>query len=129
VTYRKLSKKGSFVTTNPPHQPGKPKQLRVEIPANLNATYANAAIINQSNSEIIMSFVQVMPNDPRARIQSRVVMTPVNAKLFLNALKTQIERYEEKHGELELPEQPSSLADTLFGTIMGGKEGDDESNA
>lgn len=99
-------------------QPAKPsRQIRLEIPANLNSTYANAVIVTQTHSEIIMDFIQVLPNDPRARVQQRVVMTPANAKLFLKAFETNIERYEQKHGEIELPPQPVSLADQLFGQI------------
>jgi hypothetical protein len=99
-------------------QPQNQRQLRLEIPANLTATYANAAIVSQTNSEIVLDFVQIMPNDPRARIQTRVVMTPGNAKAFLKALESNLARYEEKHGEIPLPPQtPGSLADQLFGTI------------
>jgi|FLYN01.1.fsa_nt_gi hypothetical protein len=97
--------------------PQQPRQLRLEIPANLNAQYSNAVIISQTHSEIIIDFIQVMPNDPRARIQSRIAMTPANAKLFLNALKENLARFEEKHGEISLPPQPVSLAEQLFGNI------------
>ena len=68
--------------TQPPN-----RQVRLEIPANLSATYANAVIVSQTTSEIVLDFLQVMPNDPRARVQQRVVMTPSNAKLFLQALQ------------------------------------------
>lgn len=102
--------------TQPAQPPGN-RQLRLEIPATLSATYANAAIVSQTTSEIVLDFVQIMPNDPRARVQTRVVMTPTNAKLFLKALETNLARYEEKHGEIVIPPQPTSLADQLFGTI------------
>jgi len=100
-------------------QPPKPpnRQLRLEIPSNLNATYANAVIVSHTNSEMIFDFLQVMPNDPRARVQNRVVLTPANAKMFLRALQTNLERYEEKNGEIQLPPQAASLADQLFGMI------------
>ena len=99
-------------------QPAKPsRQLRLEIPATLNSTYANAVIVSQTHSEIVMDFIQVLPNDPRARVQQRVVMTPANAKLFLKAFETNLQRYEQKHGEIDLPPQPVSLADQLFGQI------------
>lgn len=99
-------------------QPAKPsRQLRLEIPSALATTYANAVIVSQTHSEIVMDFIQVLPNDPRARVQQRVVMTPANAKLFLKAFETNLERYEEKHGEIDLPPQPVSLADQLFGQI------------
>jgi hypothetical protein len=100
------------------------RQVRLEIPANLSATYANAAMVSQTASEIVLDFLQVMPNDPRARVQSRVVMTPTNAKLFLKALETNLARWEEKHGEIEVPAQPGSLADQLFGTIKPAEDGE-----
>lgn len=98
-----------------PPQP--PRKLQFEIPANLNGVYANAVVIAQTHSEIILDFLQIVPNDPRARVQSRVVMTPANAKLFLRALSANLERYEAAHGEIKLPPGPSSLADQLFGTV------------
>jgi hypothetical protein len=65
-----------------------------------------------------------MPNAPRARVQARVAMTPTNAKLFLQALQTNLARFEEKYGEIPVPSQPGSLADQLFGTIKPGDEGE-----
>ena len=102
------------------------RQLRLELPANLNALYSNAVIVSHTNSEIVLDFLQVMPNDPRARVQTRVVLTPANAKLFMRALENNISRYEEKHGEIELPPQPISLADQLFGSIKPEDEPKDE---
>ncbi len=105
--------------TQPPN-----RQVRLEIPANLSATYANAVIVSQTTSEIVLDFLQVMPNDPRARVQTRVVMTPSNAKLFLQALQANLARFEEKHGEIATPAQPTSLADQLFGTIKPPEDGE-----
>jgi len=105
---------------------GKKRQLRLEIPANLSATYANTVVISQNSNEIIFDFVQVMPNDPRARIQQRVVMTPVHAKLFLRTLTDTVSRYEQQHGELTLPPRPQSLADQLFSNIGGDDDGTTE---
>jgi hypothetical protein len=101
-------------------QPG--RQLRLEIPANLNASYANAVIVSQTHNEIVLDFMQILPNDPRARVQNRVVMTPANAKLFLRALETNLQRFEEKHGEIATPPQPVTLADQLFGTLRPNEE-------
>ncbi|MFW5691029.1 MAG: DUF3467 domain-containing protein [Chloroflexota bacterium] len=99
------------------------RQIRLEIPSNLNATYANAVVISQTHSEIIMDFVQLLPNDPRARVQQRIVMTPANAKSFLQALEKNLSMYENKHGEISMPARPSSLADQLFSNL---RQGDDE---
>jgi len=98
------------------------RQIRLEIPANLSAVYSNAVIVSQTTSEIVLDFLQVMPNDPRARVQTRVILTPTNAKRFLNALESNLAKYEEKYGEISLPAQPSSLADQLFGAVKPGDE-------
>lgn len=98
------------------------RQLRLELPASLNAVYSNAVIISQTNTEIVFDFLQIMPNDPRARVQTRVVMTPASAKSFLRALDQNLTRYEEKHGEIQVPPQPASLADQLFGAVKPGDE-------
>jgi hypothetical protein len=113
-----------------PQQPQQPARsnnaLRLEIPANLNAVYANGVVITQTHSEIIFDFAQVMPNDNRARVQTRIAMTPANAKLLMQALQTNLQRFEEKHGEISLPPKPISLADQLFSTIK--PDGEPESD-
>jgi hypothetical protein len=105
------------------------RQLRLELPANLSAVYSNAVIISQTNTEIVLDFLQIMPNDPRARVQTRVVMTPASAKSFLRALEQNLARYEEKHGEIPMPPQPTSLADQLFGGIRPPDEPQSEGEA
>jgi hypothetical protein len=96
-----------------PPQP--PRKLNLELPPNHSPTYANTVVISQTHSEIILDFVQIMPNDPRARILSRIIMTLPNAKLLLKALGVNLDRYEELHGEIQLPPTPPTLADQLFG--------------
>lgn len=107
-------------------QPPNKRQIRLEIPKDLSATYANAAIISQTHSEIVIDFTQIMPNDPRARIQARIVMTPANAKSFLHALQKNLQNFEAKHGEIELPPRPTSLADQLFKNVR--LDDDDDSD-
>ena len=110
-------------------QPGRNRKIRFEIPANLNATYANTVIISHNKNEMIFDFIQIMPNDPRARVQQRIVMTPAHARLFLKALEENVSRYEDKFGEIEVPAQPQSLAERLFGAVRpepGDEGGEDE---
>ena len=99
------------------------REIKLEIPANLNAVYTNAAIISQTKHEIVFDFVQILPNDPRARIQSRVVMTPSSAKALMQALQKNIELYEQTNGEISTPPPPETLADQLFGSVKPEDEG------
>lgn len=114
-------------------KPGSKRQVRIEMP-NTSATYANGVIISTTPmSEIVFDFMQILPNDPRARVQHRILMTPAHAKLFLRALTQNLERYEAQHGEIQVPQRPGSLADQLFQGVIGGEqpdggdEGEDES--
>lgn len=100
--------------TNQPKAPA--RQVQVHVPADLDPTYANFAMVTNSASEIVMDFAQVMPRIPRAKVKARVVMTGLNAKLFLRALNDHIVRFESQFGEIQLPEGPH-LADQLFKEI------------
>jgi hypothetical protein len=82
----------------------KPARINVELPADLEAIYANLALISHSASEIIVDFARAMPNKPKAKIHSRIVMTPMNAKLLQRALADNLQKFEEKYGEINIPE-------------------------
>ncbi|MCU0466350.1 MAG: DUF3467 domain-containing protein [Anaerolineae bacterium] len=107
---------------NPPQQPPQ-NRLRLEYPPNQTATYANAAIVNSTHSEIILDFLQILPNDPRAKVTSRIALTPANAKLLMKALQDNLSQFEAKHGEITLPPKPTTLADQLFQAVKPGQEG------
>ena len=77
-------------------------RLNVELPADLEAIYSNFALITHSSSEIIVDFARVLPNIPKTRIYSRVIMTPINAKLLHKALGENLRKFEEQqHGEIK----------------------------
>ena len=108
-----------------PNQPKK-RQLRLELGKDPSASYSNSVMISHTANEVIFDFIQIMPNDSHARVQKRIVMTPTHAKMFLIALQDNMNKFEEKHGEVTLPERPS-LADQLFGGIRPpGDEDNDE---
>jgi hypothetical protein len=98
-------------STIKPPTPG--ARVQVHLPANLQPTYANFALITNSPSEIVMDLAQIMPQIPDARVQARIIMTPLNAKLFSRALGEHLARFEAQYGEIAVPEG-GSLADQLF---------------
>lgn len=111
--------------TTPPNKP-KQRKIRLELPKDPSATFSNTVMISHTATEVVFDFIQIMPNDNRARVQKRIVMTPTHAKMFLNALEDNVNKFEDKHGEIDLP-QRQSLADQLFGTVKpAGEEDDDE---
>ena len=62
--------------------------------------YSNLAVISHSGNEFYLDFISVAPNMPQAKVQSRIIMTPENAKNLLFALRDNITKYEENFGEI-----------------------------
>lgn len=96
-----------------PPQGQQQMQINIELPADLEAIYTNFAMIGHTPSEVIIDFVRILPGNPRAKVQTRVLMTPMNAKLLLNALAENLERYEAQFGPIVIP-QGGNLAEQLF---------------
>ncbi len=92
-------------------------QVNIQVPPDLEATYANFALITHSASEIIIDFARVLPNTPQAKVYARIITTPLHAKLLLRALGENIEKYEAQFGEVKLPSGGNELAQQFFGTI------------
>ena len=85
----------------------KQKQLDIAIDEQIaDGVYSNLAIINHSASEFIVDFITVMPGAPKARVKSRVILTPEHAKRFKKALADNIQRFENTNGIIETNEPP-----------------------
>lgn len=82
-------------------------QLNIELDEKIaEGTYANLAIINHSVSEFVVDFVNVMPGTPKAKVKSRIILTPQHAKRLMKALAENVSRFEKAHGEIKDYEQP-----------------------
>ncbi|SHH59127.1 DUF3467 domain-containing protein [Flavobacterium johnsoniae] len=87
-----------------------PKQQQEQINIELDETiaegiYSNLAIINHSSSEFVLDFVSIMPGIPKAKVKSRIVLTPQHAKRLLRTIGENIHRFEAAHGEIKETEQ------------------------
>lgn len=79
----------------------KKQQLNIELPEDIaEGTYTNLAVISHSHSEFILDFVRMVPNVPKAKVQSRVIMTPENAKRLVHALTENIKKFEGQFGQV-----------------------------
>ena len=82
----------------------KPKQqeLKIELSPEVAAGhYSNLAVISHSAQEFFIDFISVAPNMPQAKVQSRIIMTPENAKNLLYALRDNLAKYEQTFGEIK----------------------------
>ena len=84
-----------------------PGQINIELDEKTaEGIYSNLAIINHSASEFVVDFVTIMPGVPKAKVKSRIVLTPQHAKRLLKALGENIHRFEAAHGTISDTEQP-----------------------
>ena len=77
------------------------QQINVELSEEIaEGIYSNLAMIAHSNSEFVIDFIRLMPGVPKAKVKSRIIVTPDHAKRLLAALKDNIEKYEASFGKL-----------------------------
>ncbi|RFZ95391.1 DUF3467 domain-containing protein [Mucilaginibacter conchicola] len=94
-------------------------QINIELSEEMaEGIYSNLAIITHSSSEFVVDFIRVMPGVPKAKVKSRVVLTPEHAKRLLSALQDNIERFEEAHGRIKIQNDPPAFP-MNFGGQMG----------
>ena len=76
--------------------------LNIELTEEVaEGTYSNIAIINHSPSEFVVDFIQMMPGVPKAKVKSRIILTPQHAKRLMNALNDNISKFQAQHGEIK----------------------------
>src|ERR1700744_4156686 len=96
-------------------QPVPEQQLNIELTEEMaDGEYANLAIITHSFAEFVIDFVNVMPNVPKARVKSRIVMTPQHSKRLMKALIDNVKRFEAQYGVIK--DQEATQAPFNFGT-------------
>ncbi|WP_299435652.1 DUF3467 domain-containing protein [uncultured Maribacter sp.] len=84
----------------------KQQQINIELDEKTaEGTYSNLAVINHSVSEFVVDFISMMPGAPKAKVKSRIVLTPQHAKKFLRALSDNVDRFETAHGVIKDYEQ------------------------
>ena len=82
----------------------KSKQLNLELPeSEFSGKYSNLVLVAHSPSEFVLDFTQVLPGLPKAKVISRIILSPQHAKGLLHALNENIQKFESQFGEIKLP--------------------------
>ena len=80
----------------------KNQQLDIELSEEIaEGIYSNLAIITHSQSEFVLDFIKLMPGVPKAKVKSRIVLTPQHAKRLAKALAENVQRFENTHGKIK----------------------------
>ena len=92
-------------------------QVNVELgDKEAEGIYSNLVLISHSPAEFVMDFTRMVPGVPKAKVYSRIIMTPQHIKSFCIALQDNIEKFEKQYGEIKAMGQP--------GKSMGFKPAD-----
>ena len=82
------------------------QEIKIELtPEVAKGIYSNLAVITHGANEFFIDFITMAPNMPGAKVQSRIIMSPENAKNLLGALMENVKKYESTFGPI-LPKRP-----------------------
>lgn len=88
----------------------KENEIQIELNDEMaQGTYSNLAVISHSTSEFVIDFIRVMPGVSKARVNSRIILTPEHAKRLLAALNDNIEKFEQHNGPIKIQNDPGFL--------------------
>lgn len=86
--------------SNPPPPP---VQIQIELdPETAQGFYANMAMVNHTEGEFTLDFIYVQPQQPRAKVLSRIITNPKHMKRLLMAIQENLAKYEQKFGPVEI---------------------------
>ncbi len=80
----------------------KKQEIKIEIDEQTaNGKYSNLALITHSQTEFIIDFIFVQPQSGKAKVQDRIITSPLHAKKFLQALQDNVAKYEMRFGQIK----------------------------
>ena len=93
--------------------------INIELDENTaQGSYSNLVIVNHSPTEFVLDFINVMPGSPKAKVRSRIILTPQHTKRFLKALEENLNKYESSFGDIK------NLQRDVYPINFGGPTGE-----
>ena len=93
-------------------------QINIELSEEVaEGQYVNLAMIAHSSSEFVVDFIRMMPGVPKAKVKSRIVLTPEHAKRLLSALSENVNKYESQHGTIKKADDTVKFPMNFGGTM------------
>ena len=78
------------------------KNINIELDESIaQGCYSNLVIVNHSPTEFVLDFINVMPGTPKAKVRSRIILTPEHVKKFIKALDENLNKFESSFGEIK----------------------------
>lgn len=87
----------------------KKNQIQIELDEDIaQGIYSNLAVITHSNAEFVVDFIRLLPGLPKAKVKSRIILTPEHAKRLMIALDGNIKKFEAAHGKIKIVESSTT---------------------
>jgi hypothetical protein len=83
----------------------KPPEVQLQIQlddAIANGQYVNMALVNHTETEFTLDFIYVQPQQPRAKVLSRIITNPKHMKRLMLAMQDNVAKFEQKFGSIEV---------------------------
>lgn len=88
----------------------KENEVQIELSDEVaQGVYSNLAVISHSSSEFVVDFIRIVPGVPKAKVKSRIILTPEHAKRLQMALKDNIDKFEQQNGSIRIHGDPGFL--------------------
>ena len=85
-------------------------EIQIELSDEIaQGTYSNLAVISHSSAEFVIDFIRIVPGVPKAKVKSRIILTPEHAKRLLDALRDNIDKFEQNNGKINIQNNPGFL--------------------
>ncbi|PCI34967.1 MAG: hypothetical protein COB53_11405 [Elusimicrobia bacterium] len=82
------------------------QQLQIEIDdETAKGRYSNLAMISHSETEFLLDFTMLQPQNQKTKVHTRIISSPIHLKRLLLALQDNISKYEERFGEIQVGKQ------------------------
>lgn len=92
--------------------PPKPSEIQLQIQLDddiANGQYINMALVNHTETEFTLDFIYVQPQQPKAKVRSRIITNPKHMKRLVLAMQDNLAKFEAKFGAIELMENESPV--------------------
>ena len=93
-------------------QPPKKQPPRIQLQMDeetAQGRYSNLVLINHTENEFLLDFAFLQPGAPRAKVCSRIISSPRHTKRLLRALQKNVDRYEERFGEIAIGDEDDPI--------------------
>jgi hypothetical protein len=91
-----------FAMSNEP-KPTPEVQLQIQLDDELaSGKYVNLAMVNHTETEFVFDFIYVQPQQPKARVLSRIITSPRHMKRLVSAMQENLAKYEARFGPIEM---------------------------